>query len=203
MEENTYQTPNDWYKANRNQLKQYRGEWIVVTNQGVIAHHKDYRKATAIINSISCPYFIDRIFESEFVEPIRLIPLRLKQVKRHEWQPKYQVTLKMKSEIFIQMLVDSGADFSLIPKQLGYDIGYELAIGEAINQAEGVGGCVDYVLRQVEIQLDSHTFTAPIAWLQTEACDDIILGREVVFDLFDIEFKQADEQIRFKRRQNQ
>jgi hypothetical protein len=88
MMKDTYKTPNDWYNANRNQLRQYKGEWIVVTNQGVIAHHKDYLKATEILKNLSSPYFLDRIFESDFVEPIRLIPIRFRQVKRHEWQPK-------------------------------------------------------------------------------------------------------------------
>ncbi len=57
----------------------------------------------------------------------------------------------------------------------------------------------DY-LRQVEMQLDGHIFTAPVAWAQTDFCQEILLGREVVFDLFDIEFKQAEEMIIFKRR---
>jgi hypothetical protein len=52
----------------------------------------------------------------------------------------------------------------------------------------------------VEIELDGHIFTAPVAWAQTDFCEEILLGREVVFDLFDIEFKQADETIIFKRR---
>jgi len=98
------------------------------------------------------------------------------------------------------MLVDSGADFSLIPKPLGLELGYELSLGELVSKAEGIGGGVDYVLRNIEMQLDSHTFTAPVAWVQTDGCEDIILGREVVFDLFDIEFKQAEESIIFKKR---
>ena len=39
-----YATTNDWYKANRPQLKIYRGQWIAYTNQGVISHDRDYRK---------------------------------------------------------------------------------------------------------------------------------------------------------------
>jgi hypothetical protein len=200
MMKTTYKTPSDWYNANRSQLKKYRGEWIIVTNEGVVAHHENYLKATEAINGILSPYFIDRIFESDFVDPIRLLPIRFKHVKQHEWQPKYCVTLKMKSQMSVNMLVDSGADFSFIPKQLGHDLGYELAVGEPVNKAEGVGCRIDYVLRQVEMQLDSSTFTAPIAWAQTEACEEILLGREVVFDLFDIEFKQAEEKLIFKRR---
>ncbi|MEG4515240.1 DUF5678 domain-containing protein [Microcoleus sp. AT9b-C5] len=31
-----YPTANEWYKANRRQLKKYRGEWIAYTNKRVI-----------------------------------------------------------------------------------------------------------------------------------------------------------------------
>jgi hypothetical protein len=40
----------------------------------------------------------------------------------------------------------------------------------------------------------------PIAWLQTDDAVECLLGREVVFDNFDIEFKQRDRQIIFKYR---
>ena len=46
--------------------------------------------------------------------------------------------------------------------------------------------------------IDEHTFIAPVAWLQTNTGgEQLLLGREVVFDKFNIEFKQADEQIIF------
>ncbi len=41
---------------------------------------------------------------------------------------------------------------------------------------------------------------APVAWAQTDNCEEIILGREVVFDVFDIKFKQGEEMIIFKWR---
>jgi len=88
----------------------------------------------------------------------------------------------------------------VIPKEIGIALGYIQAHGEAIQQADGVGGSVDYLLRNIEMIIDSKKFLAPIAWLQTEACEEILLGRESVFDLFDIEFKQADETIIFKYR---
>jgi hypothetical protein len=59
---------------------------------------------------------------------------------------------------------------------------------------------LNQLLRQIEIELDGHTFTAPVAWPQTDFCQKILLGREVVFDLFDLEFKQAEERIIFKWR---
>ena len=196
-----YKTPDDWYSSNKSQLRKYKSEWIAFTNDGVIAHDKNLLKvAKATDNLPISKYTLDYIFDSDFVEPVRLLPVRFKNVKRHEWQPKYQVRLKMKSSKSVEMLVDSGADFSLIPKDLGLILGYELAVAETLNQAEGIGGCVSYALRNIEIQLDSHIFTAQVTWMQTEAYQDVLLGREVVFDLFDVEFKQADEKIIFKKR---
>lgn len=31
MDKKQYETPEQWHKANRQQLKQYRGEWIAST----------------------------------------------------------------------------------------------------------------------------------------------------------------------------
>ncbi len=196
-----YKTPDEWYSSNRSQLRKYKSEWIAFTNEGVIAHDKDLFKVSKATDDLPVSqYTIDYIFDSDFVEPVRFLPVRFKNVKHHEWQPKYRVVLKAKTSKSLEMLVDSGADFSLIPKDLGHILGYELAVAETVSQAEGVGGSVRYVLRNVEMQLDSYTFTAPAAWMQTEAYQDVLLGREVVFDLFDIEFKQADEKIIFKKR---
>ncbi|MBE9123894.1 hypothetical protein IQ269_24625 [Tychonema sp. LEGE 07199] len=39
-----YATAKEWYKANRHELKKYRGQWIAYTNEGVISGDRDYRK---------------------------------------------------------------------------------------------------------------------------------------------------------------
>ena len=72
--------------------------------------------------------------------------------------------------------------------------------------AETIGG-IEYVLRDVEMTIDGHSFIAPVAWLQTKTggeqllLEQLLLGREVVFDKFNIEFRQADEQIIFTCRE--
>lgn len=200
-----YATTNDWYKANRPQLKKYRGQWIAYTNQGVISHDRDYDKMKDGIppDTAKLSYTIDRIHESEFIEPVKFYPIRMRSLKSHDWQPRYEVTMKFQNSENVQILVDSGAELSLISKKLGEDLGYTKGSEEVNNQAEGVGGSIEYLLRQVEIQLDGHVFTAPFAWAQTDFCQEILLGREVVFDLFDIEFKQAEETIIFKWRGGQ
>ncbi len=96
------------------------------------------------------------------------------------------------------MLVDSGAEVSLISYKLGQDLGYKLADAESTLVAETIGGNVEYVLRKIEMTIDNYSFIAPIAWLQTPIdTEQLLLGREVVFDQFNIEFRQVQEQIIF------
>jgi hypothetical protein len=124
----------------------------------------------------------------------------MRTLKAHDWQPKYELRLKSQNSVTVKMLVDSGAELSLSTKKLGRDLACAKAGGEINSKAEGVGGSIEYLLREVEIELEGHTFRAPVAWPQTDDCEEILLGREVVFDLFDREFKQADEMIIFKWR---
>ncbi|HEY9702163.1 MAG TPA: aspartyl protease family protein [Allocoleopsis sp.] len=200
MTEN-YQTPREWYKNNRSQLKKYRGQWIAYTKNGVIAHHPKYLDMKQNIDeNITEEYVIERIYETEFMEPVKFYPIRFRTLKTHDWQPKYEVILKFLAREKINILVDSGADMSVISKQLGQNLGYEKSPEEIVIKGEGVGGSVDYILRNIEIEIDGHKFNAPVAWVQKDDFEEIILGREIVFDLFDIEFKQADEIIIFKFR---
>ncbi len=58
--EKQYQTPDDWYKSNKNQLKKYQSEWIAFTNNGVIIHDKDlFKVAKATDNLPVSEYIID------------------------------------------------------------------------------------------------------------------------------------------------
>lgn len=202
MTNEQYNTPAEWRKANRKQFKKYRGEWIAYTKDGVIAHHPKYGGMIDSIEDRSIDFVVERIYETEFMEPVKFYPIRFRNVKQHEWQPKYQVILKAINSVKIDILVDSGADFGLIPNELGVKLGFTKSIGEKFSKAEGIGGSVEYLLRNLEIEIDSHKFTAPVAWIQNDDCEEALLGREIVFDLFDIEFKQAEEIIIFKWRSN-
>ena len=50
------------------------------------------------------------------------------------------------------------------------------------------------------IEINGTKLTIPVAWLQNQNSTDVIIGREIIFDKFDIEFKQKDELIIFKIR---
>jgi hypothetical protein len=68
-----YATAKEWYKANRRELKKYRGQWIAYTNEGVISCDRDYDKMKEGIPADipKLGFAIDRIYENEFVEPVR------------------------------------------------------------------------------------------------------------------------------------
>jgi Aspartyl protease len=101
----------------------------------------------------------------------------------------------------LRLCVDSGAQLSLISHEVGKSLGFEVSKGEPITVGEGVGGEVKYVRRLIDMTIDKHTFKAPVAWLITEiASAPLLLGRDVVFDLFDVKFVQAEERIEFEWR---
>jgi len=50
------------------------------------------------------------------------------------------------------------------------------------------------------IEINGNRFKNRFAWLQDPTLNDMIIGREIVFDMFNIEFRQADEQIIFEKR---
>jgi hypothetical protein len=80
-------------------------------------------------------------------------------------------------------------------------LGFRVADREILSEGTDIGGEVQYVTREVDLSIDGHSFKAPVAWLQTKITDaPLLLGREVVFDLFNIEFIQAEERIEFKWR---
>ena len=79
-----YNSAKEWRKANYQKLKQYRGEWIIYTKDGVVAHHQDYRIMTQQINLQnlkSSDYITERIYENECVEPVKFLPVRFRTVK--------------------------------------------------------------------------------------------------------------------------
>ena len=191
-----------WLNRNRHTLTPYRGQYIAYNEEGIMSHGNNLDQVLQEARA-SGRRFLIYIVPSHKCS-ITLYPVRLRSVSRHEWVPEISVLLKHKSiELQATMLVDSGADFSVISKKAGTDLGYALADGEQTLLAQGIGGTVEYVLRSVELTINEHSFMAPVAWLQEqESNDEMIIGREVVFDKFDIEFKQAEEKIIFKYRES-
>ncbi len=192
-----------WLNRNRlDLLDLYRNQYVAYNAERLIAHSENLREILDLAQASGELYAIYLVPRS--TASIQILSIRFRTVSRHNWQPNYHVKLKHRDvEISTTMLVDSGAELSLISFKLGQDLGFALADAESSLLAETVGGRVEYVIRNVEMTIDGHGFIAPVAWLQTNTGgEQLLLGREVVFDRFNIEFRQAEEQVLFTWRED-
>jgi Family of unknown function (DUF5678)/Aspartyl protease len=192
-----------WLNQNRRMLLDlYRNQYVAYNANRLIAHSENLREVLDLAKASGEPFVIYLVPRQ--TASIQILPIRFRTVTRHDWQPNYRVNLKHRDlELSTMMLVDSGAELSLISLKVGQDLGYALADAESTLLAETIGGRVNYVLRDVEMTIDGQIFIAPVAWLQNNTGgEQLLLGREVVFDKFNIEFRQADEEIIFTKRED-
>lgn len=114
------------------------------------------------------------------------------------WRPIIRVRLiSSGTTVNHYFLVDPGSDITLISKSVGEELGFIFEKGEHIDLISGITGGVSVVYRRLKLQIGNFKFMIPVAWaFQDEA--PLLLGREVVFDRFDIEFKQAERKVVFR-----
>jgi len=95
------------------------------------------------------------------------------------------------------MLLDSGADLSLIPYSVGDAIGLDLDI-ENRSEVQGIGeGSVPYILSQARIRIGDIETAMRIGWALIEEVP-LILGRLDVFQAFSVEFREFENKIVLK-----
>jgi hypothetical protein len=197
-----YDLAKRWLKANHKVLRKYKGQWIAYNGVvGIIAHDKEASKVMRSAEASGLWHIIKYLNPYVYGGLRRLVPIHFRPLHMEVWEPNVMVSISVKERTKqFEMLVDSGADITTVTLEVGEELGFERFESEVVDLATGVNGTVEYVLRNVQMSLEGHTFIAPVAWLLEPKCDDLLLGREVVFDLFDIEFKQKDETIIFKKR---
>lgn len=111
-------------------------------------------------------------------------------------RPYILVTLKgPERDIPFVMLVDSGADTSLIPWSLGEQLGFRESRQDPVRSIRGVGGNVEARRRRLQVLIGVHAVEIEVLWavLETPA----LLGRKGVFDRFVVAFDQRGQAIRF------
>ena len=84
--------------------------------------------------------------------------------------------------------VDSGADYTLIPYRMGRFLGLD-RIASEVKEIGGIGGVIGVRFAVVPMKIEEHQFDCTIAWAQIERVP-FLLGRESVFEYFDIAFQQ-------------
>lgn len=191
-----------WLHRNRRELlRLYKNQYVAYTFDRMLAHGENLDEVLAAASATGELFGVYRVPPRS--ASVQILPVYFRSITRHDWQPNYHVKLTHREhELSIPMLVDSGAELSLISYNIGQDLGFALADSESRLLAETIGGRVEYVLRDVEMTINERSFIAPVAWLQNPTDgEQLLLGREVVFDRFNIEFRQAEERIIFTWRE--
>ncbi len=94
------------------------------------------------------------------------------------------------------MYVDSGADITLIPRQVGEALGLSFS-KEKVRNVRGIGkGAISVIISNVEVMIGNRTLRTRIAWSITEDVP-LILGRLDIFDAFTVTFNQRNGIITF------
>jgi hypothetical protein len=92
--------------------------------------------------------------------------------------------------------VDSGADYTLIPYRMGRFLGLE-KIASEIREMGGIGGVIAVRFAPIPMRIETYQFDCIVAWAQIEGVP-LLLGRESVFDGFNITFQQRSKKTLFQ-----
>ena len=91
--------------------------------------------------------------------------------------------------------IDSGADYTLIPYRIGKFLGLE-KIASDVREIGGIGGVIGVRFSIISMKIEDHQFDCKLAWAQIERVP-FLLGRQDVFEHFDITFQQRDKKTIF------
>jgi len=113
-------------------------------------------------------------------------------------KPLIPVTLVgAKQVVRTSMLLDSGADLSMIPYSVGEALGLELKM-ENRSEVQGIGeGSVPYILSRTGIKFGDIEASVRVGWALIEEIP-LILGRLDLFQQFSVEFREFENKIVLK-----
>lgn len=103
--------------------------------------------------------------------------------------------------VAVDMIVDSGADISIVYESLGKYPGFAVKEGEEISTLGGIGGEVPCLYRELGMQIGDISFPSRVAWVLSNRIPPI-LGRADVFDRFDIEMRQKERITIFREKKH-
>jgi hypothetical protein len=117
-------------------------------------------------------------------------------------RPVAEVHIKDKNATWraITMLVDSGADISIITRSFGELFGHDVEKGRRIK-LKGVGDFeIIAFVHTMDLLIGKHEMNIEVAISENDKIGTNVLGRKIVFDLFEIHFKNLARQTWFAKR---
>jgi len=103
-----------------------------------------------------------------------------------------------KKSVNIFMLLDSGADISMIPYSVGEIIGLDLDM-EKHSEVQGIGeSSVPYILSNIKLNIREFKLSIRVGWALIEEVP-FILGRLDFFQAFSVEFRSFENKILLDR----
>src|SRR3989338_1757626 len=118
--------------------------------------------------------------------------------------PSIPIVLQGKgSKYSFVALIDSGADVSVIPKDVAELLGLDLSAKH--EEARGIGGRVPAIQTNVNLEIgkphENYNINLPVKVILNDGDEEIpvLLGRSGFFDKFIITFDQSKEIVSLKR----
>lgn len=102
----------------------------------------------------------------------------------------------VKEEEGVACLLDSGADYSVLPKDLGERLGIDFTEVRVVESPEAIAGkinCKCY-LSPLTIKFLGATIKTEVIWIDKENITPVI-GRKGFFEKFDVYFKESSDKI--------
>ena len=101
-----------------------------------------------------------------------------KHTKRDIWQP-------------VTMLIDTGADYTMLPRFLAEPLGVDLNRDCKVIETEGVGGKSKVFLKKTKIQakIEQYARKIPVGFLAHDYIPPL-LGRQEFFETFKVTFEK-------------
>jgi hypothetical protein len=191
---------NKWIWENYDKVEVFRGEYLAINSEkGIIVHSKDFKTCVELAGEKNIPYTIYKVRKDpNAIYILPNFPIKLKSVKKNVWQPEYRVKIfNDENYVELELLVDSGADITVINYDVGQKLGLSRAPREVALKAYGIVGSFDYLLRELDFAIDEHKIKVTVAWAQDSDIESL-LGREDIFDNFFIEFQGKNRLVKFK-----
>jgi gag-polyprotein putative aspartyl protease len=191
-----------WEDIIRKNPSAYEGKFIIHNDTEIFFVHENMLEAEMFLKKNNADYLkgLGVFLVPHHFGMIRLRLLKIRSLMTGEWTPIHLVNFILDdgTESPVEMIVDSGADITYLPKKVGSRLGLVRSPHDLVFEARSVGSTISYVYRQMSVNINGITLTIKIIWGQDDQGEDeALLGRLDVFDRFDVLFSQKKRKVIF------